>query len=84
MIAVVDEQKVIEDLLVRRISHRLSDYLLKIKIDADRLFKKMMTETFQDFLTDEDFSRVFGMDRDTFGSMAVWKKEKLKKSVGLF
>ena len=45
---------------------------------------KLWLKTFQDFLTDEDFSRVFGMDRDTFGSMAVWKKEKLKKSVGLF
>ena len=39
---------------------------------------------FQNFLTDEDFAKVFGMDRDAFNAMAGWKKDKLKKSLGLF
>ena len=40
--------------------------------------------TFQDFLTEEDFEKAFGMDRESFSSMASWKKDKLKKGLGLF
>jgi hypothetical protein len=35
-------------------------------------------------LTDAEFSDVFKMDRETFASLAVWKKDKLKKNLGLF
>lgn len=38
----------------------------------------------ENYLTDEDFSKVFCMDRDAFNAMAGWKKDKLKKSLGLF
>ena len=43
-----------------------------------------MWTLFQDFLTEEDFLVVFGMDKEAYTAMAGWKKEKLKKSLGLF
>ncbi|XP_017680764.1 PREDICTED: villin-1 [Lepidothrix coronata] len=35
-------------------------------------------------LSDEDFQAVFGMNRSAFGSLPLWKQQKLKKDKGLF
>ena len=35
-------------------------------------------------LSDAEFARVFGCDKDTFGSMPKWKRNNLKKKQGLF
>ena len=35
-------------------------------------------------LTDDEFGRVFGMTRDQFYALALWKRNNLKKQHGLF
>lgn len=36
------------------------------------------------YLTDEEFEKVFKMDRAKFDALKDWKRTELKKSVGLF
>jgi len=38
----------------------------------------------EQYLSDEEFSLVFGTDKAAYAAMAEWKKIKLKKSTGLF
>ena len=38
----------------------------------------------EEYLADELFMEVFGMERDEFYKLPVWKKKQLKKGVGLF
>ncbi|XP_048343452.1 advillin-like [Sphaerodactylus townsendi] len=38
----------------------------------------------EDFLSEEDFVRVFGMKRDDFAALPTWKQLHLKKERGLF
>lgn len=35
-------------------------------------------------LSDDEFVKVFGMDKDSFNSLPGWKRTKLKKDTGLF
>ena len=36
------------------------------------------------FLSDEDFVKVFGMERGAFEKLPKWKKDQQKKNAGLF
>ena len=36
------------------------------------------------YLTEDDFVRIFGMDKKSFYSMKLWRQRELKKQVGLF
>ena len=36
------------------------------------------------YLSDDDFKKVFKMDREQFAKMPGWKQTKTKKDVGLF
>ena len=36
------------------------------------------------YLTEDDFQRIFGMDKKSFYSMRLWKQRDIKKRVGLF
>jgi len=38
----------------------------------------------EDYLSDQEFTEVFHMSREEFGSMATWKRKVLKKAKGLF
>lgn len=38
----------------------------------------------EEYLTDEEFSTVFKMQRAEFDKLKDWKKQDLKKKVGLF
>ena len=38
----------------------------------------------EQFLSDTEFTNVFGMDKATFNGMAKWKQQQAKKKVGLF
>ncbi|XP_077185065.1 advillin [Paroedura picta] len=38
----------------------------------------------ENFLSEEDFARVFGMNRDDFAALPTWKQLNLKKERGLF
>ena len=39
---------------------------------------------FQQYLTDEEFEKVFKMPRTDFMSIPAWKAERIKQDVGLF
>eukprot|EP00966_Prymnesium_polylepis_P255144 5894737-Prymnesium_polylepis.2 len=36
------------------------------------------------YLNEEDFKRVFGMEKELFYSMKLWRQRELKKKMGLF
>jgi len=38
----------------------------------------------EDYLCEGDFERAFGMKRGEYGGLPKWKKQGLKKKVGLF
>ncbi|KAJ3347814.1 hypothetical protein GGF32_006569, partial [Allomyces javanicus] len=38
----------------------------------------------ESYLSDTDFSKHFGMDRNAFAALAGWKQKELKKKLGLF
>jgi len=38
----------------------------------------------EEFLSDQDFSKIFGVDRSKFNSWPKWKRDSEKKKVGLF
>lgn len=38
----------------------------------------------EDYLSVEDFSRVFGMDRQAYEALPAWKRQRAKKTVNLF
>ena len=38
----------------------------------------------QSYLSDAEFSTVFGMSKSEFGALAKWKQTNKKKEVGLF
>ena len=38
----------------------------------------------ESYLTDTEFKAVFGLDKEEFGKLALWKKQAAKKKVGLF
>jgi tetratricopeptide (TPR) repeat protein len=38
----------------------------------------------QKYLSDAEFNKLFGMDKDAFHKLQKWKQNKLKKKVGLF
>jgi hypothetical protein len=38
----------------------------------------------QQYLTDDDFEKVFKMSREAFVAIPAWKAEKIKQDVGLF
>lgn len=39
---------------------------------------------FQSYLCDSEFEEVFKMSREDYSALPAWKKNALKKSVGLF
>ena len=38
----------------------------------------------EDYLCDVDFKTVLGMGREEWGKIAKWKKQQIKKKVGIF
>jgi villin 1 len=36
------------------------------------------------YLSDSVFKEAFGMDKDAFAAMPLWRRQQLKKKVGLF
>ena len=38
----------------------------------------------EQYLSDTEFTNVFGMDKAAFNGMAKWKQQQAKKKVGLF
>lgn len=38
----------------------------------------------ESYLSDAEFTKVFGVTKEAFGDMALWKKQAAKKKVGLF
>ena len=38
----------------------------------------------EDYLTEAEFSSIFGMARDAFKALPQWKRTQKKKDVGLF
>lgn len=38
----------------------------------------------EEYLGDEEFKKIFGCDKESFGALPAWKKNEKKKSLGLF
>ena len=38
----------------------------------------------ESYLSEDEFKEIFGVVREEFGKLALWKKQAAKKKVGLF
>lgn len=58
------------------------------KFTYEQLFKKfppgVQPDRKQDYLTDEEFEKVFAMNREEFGKLKGWRQADKKKEKGLF
>jgi membrane protease subunit (stomatin/prohibitin family) len=52
--------------------------------DTQSLPATLNMGSLETYLTDEDFQRLFKMNKDKFSGLPAWKKVQLKKGVGLF
>ncbi|KAF2351875.1 Villin headpiece [Trinorchestia longiramus] len=57
--------------------------ILRIR-DGDKLPDDIDPTRKEDYMSDDDFSREFGMDRETFSSLPDWKRQNLKKKIGIY
>ncbi|KAL8163931.1 UNVERIFIED_CONTAM: hypothetical protein K2H54_041352 [Gekko kuhli] len=62
-----------------------STYPLEVLLNCpDELPEDVDPAKKENFLSEEDFVRVFGMNRDDFAALPTWKQLNLKKERGLF
>lgn len=68
------------------ITPQLSEYLKLIKFlkTLNAVYNMIKSQTFQNYLDEDEFFRVFGMDRSKFQNLAKWRKINLKKEKKLF
>ncbi|XP_066487689.1 villin-1 [Tiliqua scincoides] len=55
-----------------------------VNVPAEELPKDVDPSQKEDYLSEEDFTAVFGMSRQAFAALALWKKQSLKREKGLF
>lgn len=62
----------------------LKDFLPYDELVRMRLEDGIDATRREDYLSNADFSTVFGMDRDAFRNLPAWKRQQAKKKANLF
>ncbi|KAA0201923.1 hypothetical protein HAZT_HAZT009349 [Hyalella azteca] len=57
--------------------------ILRIK-DGEKLPDDVDPTRKEDYMSDDDFRREFGMEREAFNGLAEWKRQNLKKKLGFY
>jgi len=64
--------------------HNVYPLEVLLEKDPDRLPADVDPLSKEDFLHDMDFEKAFKMNREAFRALPLWKRQNLKKSVGIF
>ena len=58
--------------------------LLQLRSSSDSVLRELDRTKLEQYLSDDDFIRAFGIEKDEFLRLPKWKKLDLKKRASLF
>ncbi|KAJ1372573.1 hypothetical protein KIN20_034759 [Parelaphostrongylus tenuis] len=80
----VPDQQLAPRTLTELIAERTRTFDVEMLRARTSLPEGIDTKNLLQYLTPEDFTRVFSVSQDEFLKLPVWKQIRLKKEVGLF